>query len=466
MHIPHLVLLWLMLQPVWLWAVTPQFSNPEKKCIRVFLEIDYSIYTDKEDYGATEAFAGGLFREVAALYEQEGIQLQLAGLYIWEEPGPYTGKTSSVLLGQFQRQRLSFEGDMALLLTHNILDGMSVTDALCRPVPSLRMGVAGIEPGYAPFPTYSASVYSLAHQIGHLLGSQHTNACVWNGDGSAIDASQGFTEGDCPLPAGSYAAGTLMYSCHPPATGIDFQLGLGQQAGDLLRRKVAEAAPCLSSCPAPEKEEPNADCVRRYYMDLTLDYFASETSWQLENESGETIASGGDYSNNAVEVTVRDTFCLPEGCYTFSIRDTYADGICCEYGQGRLVLYDESGDTLATADKFGAHRKIEFCASPEISPLRQSPLTHRQPPEPPSRLRLMPNPASAVLRLSTHLPKEGSVRIQLYTLSGKRILLSQNYGFPGSWQTELQVAHVPPGIYLVRLEQGAFRQTERVVINR
>ena len=36
----------------------------------------------------------------------------------------------------------------------------------------------------------SASVGALAivaHELGHLLGSQHTHACVWNGDGTQID---------------------------------------------------------------------------------------------------------------------------------------------------------------------------------------------------------------------------------------------------------------------------------------
>ena len=466
MNTPQFALLWLLLQPAWLWSAPQWSSQPEQTCIDIYLEVGHSVYLEKGNTEATEEFVRGLFDEVAALYEQESIRLRLAGLHLWETPDPYTGKSSSVLLSQFQRQRRSFEGDLAILLTYNIPDGMAVMEGLCRTVPALRMGVAGIRPDYAAFPAYSSSVYNLAHQIGHQLGSQHTNACVWNGGNSAIDASQGFTEGDCPLPAGDPVSATLMYSCTPPSGGIDFRWGLGQQAGDLLRRKVAEAAGCVSSCPVPEKDDPDTVCVRRYYLDLTLDYFATETSWRLENQTGDTIASGSGYPNNAEEVTVRDTFCLPEGCYTFYIQDLYGDGICCEYGKGQFVLYDEGGDTIAVADEFGAQEKVEFCTPLESSSVTRPLLRHRKYEKAPSRLRLAPNPASTVVRLATQLPEEGTVRILLYDLAGRRIQMSRDRAYAGPWQTEMRLENLPPGVYILRLEQGAFRQTERLLISR
>ena len=36
-------------------------------------------------------------------------------------------------------------------------------------------------------PTYSWNVMVITHEMGHLMGSNHTHACVWNGNNTAID---------------------------------------------------------------------------------------------------------------------------------------------------------------------------------------------------------------------------------------------------------------------------------------
>ena len=34
---------------------------------------------------------------------------------------------------------------------------------------------------------------------------------------------------------------------------------------------------------------------------------------------------------------ISETTCLPYGCYTLTVNDSYGDGICCAYGQGSFV---------------------------------------------------------------------------------------------------------------------------------
>ena len=85
---------------------------------------------------------------------------------------------------------------------------------------------------------------------------------------------------------------------------------------------------------------------------ITPDNWPGETSWTLTNDSLETVASGdvaGAY------------LCLPEACYTFTIFDSFGDGICCGFGQGSYTVTDGAGQTLAAGGEFGASEATDFC---------------------------------------------------------------------------------------------------------
>ena len=93
-------------------------------------------------------------------------------------------------------------------------------------------------------------------------------------------------------------------------------------------------------------------------LSLTTDNYGSETSWTLKNSAGTTVASGSGYSNNS---TYNETFTLAEGDYTFTINDSYGDGICCSYGNGSYTLTDGNGGTIKTGGSFGSSEATAFC---------------------------------------------------------------------------------------------------------
>ncbi|UII33495.1 M4 family metallopeptidase [Fulvivirga ulvae] len=97
-------------------------------------------------------------------------------------------------------------------------------------------------------------------------------------------------------------------------------------------------------------------------LTLVLDNYPEETSWTLENSSGTVIASGGTYGSLPDGSTVTETFNLAAGEYTFTINDTYGDGICCSYGNGSYTLTDNgSGETLASGGSFGSSDDADIC---------------------------------------------------------------------------------------------------------
>ena len=91
------------------------------------------------------------------------------------------------------------------------------------------------------------------------------------------------------------------------------------------------------------------------YVEILTDNYASETTWDIVDDSNNLIDSGGsNYNNNTLYI---EKIQLSPGSYTFTIYDSYGDGICCSYGIGYFKLYtnnnlifdSNSQDTFSTS---------------------------------------------------------------------------------------------------------------------
>jgi len=154
-------------------------------CINLYLEVDYDIFVDKGGLDGTTRYIKALFNEVATLYANEKIRLNLSELFVWNTPSPYTSNDASGLLGQFKNKRAGLiNGDAGMLISYKGGGGIAVVDGLCQ---AFNLGYAGVGKSYSSVPAYSFSVMVFAHELGHILGSQHTHACVWNNNNTAID---------------------------------------------------------------------------------------------------------------------------------------------------------------------------------------------------------------------------------------------------------------------------------------
>ena len=95
-----------------------------------------------------------------------------------------------------------------------------------------------------------------------------------------------------------------------------------------------------------------------FVLTLNLDNYPGETTWTLTDSTGATVAAGGPYG--AAGGTVTESFCAAEGCYTFTIFDSFGDGICCAYGTGDYSLTVD-GATVASGGEFGSSEATTFC---------------------------------------------------------------------------------------------------------
>jgi len=95
-------------------------------------------------------------------------------------------------------------------------------------------------------------------------------------------------------------------------------------------------------------------------IEIMTDDWATETSWQITNSNGEIVFSVPMVSDAPTDFTVYnwEIELVPDD-YTFTIFDTFGDGICCGYGEGyyNLSLF---GNVFASGGEFGTEESVSF----------------------------------------------------------------------------------------------------------
>ena len=107
-------------------------------------------------------------------------------------------------------------------------------------------------------------------------------------------------------------------------------------------------------------------------LTILSDSYPGETSWNLTSGDGTILAS--DTFGGGANMLMSFEYCIPDtiNCVTFTISDTYGDGICCGYGNGYYSLTVD-GVLLGQNGAFGFGESIQFncppgagCSSAEI----------------------------------------------------------------------------------------------------
>lgn len=334
-------------------------------CVRLYIEVDYDIYQDKGSTQNVTNYITGMMNQVMTIYANENINTSLSPLAIWTQSSPYSSSQSSGMLSDFQSYRNTIDGDLGQLVSYQASGGIAAGfNGLCAANTDDKQSFASIYGTYSDYPTTSYTVFVVAHEFGHIFGSRHTHACVWNGNGTAIDSCAGYVEGNCSQPGNPSGGGTIMSYCINTSVGIDMTQGFGPQPGNVIRNRVANAS-CLTDCngdPDPDPDPPT--CVDgNLTLTIVLDNYPQETSWDITDSSGSVVASGGTYGNQPDGSTVTETLTLTDDDYTFTMYDSYGDGICCSYGNGSYSLDSNDGTTVASGGSFGSSEATNFCVT-------------------------------------------------------------------------------------------------------
>ncbi|MFT5249282.1 MAG: hypothetical protein ACI93P_001008, partial [bacterium] len=236
-------------------------------CVNIYIEAGQSVYNS---FGGnltnTTNFLIGVFAQSYVIYANEGITMQTSDMFVWTTADPYSGPTAGDYKTQFQGNtgQSAFNGDLGHLVEVDNVGGQAAGFAgICAANTDDSLCFSGFSgTGFNNVPTYSFNVYIITHEMGHLLGSRHTHACVWNGNSTAIDGCAGFTEGGCSLPPAANP-GTIMSYCTP---NVSFAQGFGPQPNAVINNTVNAPGNCLGGC-GPVSNDSCSDATNMNYGD-------------------------------------------------------------------------------------------------------------------------------------------------------------------------------------------------------
>ncbi|MBN4066111.1 hypothetical protein JYT51_02130, partial [Candidatus Amoebophilus asiaticus] len=85
-------------------------------------------------------------------------------------------------------------------------------------------------------------------------------------------------------------------------------------------------------------------------IDFTADGFPGDLAWQITDANGTVIYPlDGTFMNMPTSVPnapfsylTKLHNLLPAGCYTLIVTDSYGDGICCDHGQGSILIHENN----------------------------------------------------------------------------------------------------------------------------
>lgn len=184
---------------------------------------------------------------------------------------------------------------------------------------------------------------------------------------------------------------------------------------------------------------------------ITTDQYGSETTWNIKNSNGTTVASGGPYQDLGAAGTTAQpdvNLTLPNECYTFTINDSFGDGMFSSaYGfggyqvlaNGTLISGINGGNfTSVDTRKFGVNTNlgVEDFANELV--------------------KFYPNPSNGLITIS--LPEIAKITIS--DLSGKVVYTSTlNDG-----ESTINLNNLSSGIYLINFVGDSLNKTDKIIL--
>ncbi len=220
--------------------------------------------------------------------------------------------------------------------------------------------------------------------------------------------------------------------------GAGVQLRFNRLTGGTWRADIAIDDLSVTSSSTPDPCE-SGDLT----LTITFDNYPQETSWNVTDSSGTVVASESYSTANPDGSTITETISnLAGGDYTFTISDSFGDGICCSYGNGSYTL-SSNGGTIVSGGDFGNSEATDFCISNSASlRLNTYPLNDT------NSFAIYPNPAKNTLNI-TNLNGDIS-QLKIFSMYG--ILVQEETSKTNGNQVD--ISSLASGTYFVRIVSG------------
>lgn len=255
------------------------------RCVEIYVETDYWTFVE---LGASvtlvKRWIGDMFENIKYIYGLQDIHVVLKDTYVPQFPSWADTIASRIeLLYKFGEVRGdAYDGKLAHFITGRALGGGIAwigtynTNSFWATLPDgrvVRVGPyaisANMEIPNPTYPQYGWNAYVFSHEMGHTLGSHHTQDCVWGVAGDQIIddcVKNPNTEVPCDLVM-PVQYSTIMSYCHLTGYGIDFQVGLGDLPGARIQNNVETSSRLICSSPCNTPQSLTGDITGVYFAD-------------------------------------------------------------------------------------------------------------------------------------------------------------------------------------------------------
>ena len=286
-------------------------------------------------------------------------------------------------------------------------------------------------------PSLDFQYHMLGSSVGTLNLEVTTDGTVWSSIWSR-SATQGSSWNAASVDLSAYATSIVAFRFNA-TSGSSWQ---GDICIDQLSIQAGPVAPMASEC---------------LNLELSFDNYPQETSWEI-SQNGKVILEGSSYATIAPGRTLTEEICVPKGCFDFTMKDSYGDGICCDKGNGRFSIYSPEEDLIVQGGEFTSSQTFRICADQVTELVNIEKVTTAE-----EQILVFPNPASTILHIQ--LPSKGNtVIISLIDLTGKEVLRQEFNSSEGLNLFKLDVSDLPKGSYILDLNRGSLNAKQRIVL--
>jgi hypothetical protein len=180
-----------------------------------------------------------------------------------------------------------------------------------------------------------------------IMGSDRTFSIVVNEDASSADPQSYNIPSTVSVPANSNE-GTIAVGLTDVNIGSEGKSVVMDIANEEGLYTGNEATINISQiCPF------NEVAIR-----FVFDGYASETTWEITDNGGSVVASGGGYADGQADAIT--TACLQNGEYTFTVYDAYGDGLSYPAAGNVTVSKADGTELVYIEGDFGASATQTF----------------------------------------------------------------------------------------------------------
>jgi len=183
-------------------------------------------------------------------------------------------------------------------------------------------------------------------------------------------------------------------------------------------------------------------------IDIVSDQWGTETTWELIDDGGSVVASGGPYANlQAAGTTTNPTEYATvniNNCYSFVIYDAYGDGInTAQYGQGSYNVVGVAGVVIASGGVFQSEERSNFEVDAVFTGVNNLENT----------ISVYPNPVINTLNIEGELES-----VEIYDVFGKLVLTST--------KNTINTSKLANGIYVLNINTNNSTITKRITVTK